>query len=195
MAEQWKEAASSAMERYACGDARAFVVLYDLLEPRLSSFLSRRTRDPSHAEDLVQQTFLHIHRARSQFSAGSDVVPWAFAIARRLFIDSIRRHVRECFSEDQPVDEQRDSTPPEESPDVLAGRQRLARRIDEELARLPEAQRVAFELVQRDGLSMAETAQVLGTTVAAVKLRAFRTYEALRAVLGELVHDELQPWQ
>jgi RNA polymerase sigma-70 factor (ECF subfamily) len=49
---------------------------------------------------------------------------------------------------------------------------------------LPEAQRVAFELVKHEGLSLAEAADVLGTTVAAVKLRAHRTYEALRAALG-----------
>jgi DNA-directed RNA polymerase specialized sigma24 family protein len=46
--------------------------------------------------------------------------------------------------------------------------------------------------VQRDGLSMAEAAEVLGTTVAAVKLRAYRTYKALRESLGERVHEELE---
>ena len=59
-------------------------------------------------------------------------------------------------------------------------------RIGAELERLPENQRVAFELIKQDGLSVAEAAQVLGTTVAAVKLRAHRAYEALRAALAEL---------
>jgi len=67
-----------------------------------------------------------------------------------------------------------------------------ADRMDRELARMPEAHRVAFELVQRDGLSMAETAQVLGTTENAVKLRAFRTYEALRAALGAEARELLE---
>jgi len=52
---------------------------------------------------------------------------------------------------------------------------------------LPETQRVAFELVKEEGLSLAEAAQVLGTTVSAVKLRAHRAYEALRAVLGDVI--------
>ena len=192
MQNDWKEAASAAMDRYACGDNSAFSELYDLLAPRLSSFLWRRTHNTTRTEDIVQQTFLQMHGARSHFSKGAAVTPWAFAIARRLLIDTHRREGRECFSEDQDWDEQRESTLPEASPEAVVARQRLARLIDQELARLPESQRVAFELVQRDGLTMAETAEVLGTTVAAVKLRAFRTYEALRAVLGERVREELE---
>jgi RNA polymerase sigma-70 factor (ECF subfamily) len=71
--------------------------------------------------------------------------------------------------------------------------QQLATRIQRELARLPETQRVAFELVKQEGLSLAEAAQVLGTTVAAVKLRAHRAYEALRAVLGDVLEDDASP--
>ena len=88
--EAWKEAASAAMDRYACGQDAAFSDLYDLLAPRLSAFIGRRTRDRALAEDLVQQTFLQMHTARSHFCSGADVTPWAFAIARRLLIDTIR---------------------------------------------------------------------------------------------------------
>jgi RNA polymerase sigma-70 factor (ECF subfamily) len=192
MAETWKEAASAAMDRYAGGDEAAFSQLYDLLAPRLYSFLLRRTRDQSKTEDLVQQTFLQMHSARRHFAPGADVTPWAYAIARRLLIDLFRKSGREVPADDGEFDEQRESTAPDTSPDTVVSRQRLARRMAEELARLPEAQRAAFELVQRDGLTMAEAAQVLGTTVAAVKLRAFRTYEALRAALGDEVREEFQ---
>jgi RNA polymerase sigma-70 factor (ECF subfamily) len=57
--------------------------------------------------------------------------------------------------------------------------------MGEVLAKLPETQRVAFELLKQEGLSVAEAAQVLGTTPAAVKLRAHRAYEALRRALGD----------
>jgi DNA-directed RNA polymerase specialized sigma24 family protein len=49
---------------------------------------------------------------------------------------------------------------------------------------------VAFELLKEEGLSLAEAAQVLGTTVSAVKLRAHRAYEALRLVLGDVLGKE-----
>jgi RNA polymerase sigma-70 factor (ECF subfamily) len=191
MGDAWKEAASEAMDRYACGEDAAFSELYDLLAPRLSAFLLRRTRDASHTEDLLQQTFLQMHHARRHFGTGADVTPWAYAIARRLLIDAFRKNGREGVGLDE-TDEDRESTPPSASPEAIVGRQQLSRRVEQELARVPEAHRVAFELVQCDGLSMAETAEVLGTTVAAVKLRAHRTYLALRAALGDEVREELR---
>jgi RNA polymerase sigma-70 factor (ECF subfamily) len=66
------------------------------------------------------------------------------------------------------------------------------KQVERELERLPEAHRVAFELVQCDGLTLVEAAEALGTTVAAVKLRAHRTYVALRASLGDRVREELR---
>jgi RNA polymerase sigma-70 factor (ECF subfamily) len=187
-ADCWKENASRAMDRYARGDSAAFSDLYDLLAPRLSSFLLRRTHDSARAEDLLQQTFLQMHCARQHFSGGADVVPWAFAIARRLLIDTYRKSGRELL--DGEDEGERDSVAPGPTPDRLAGQRRLASRIEEELTRVPEGHRAAFDLVQRDGLSMVEAAEVLGTTVAAVKLRAFRTYQALRASLGEEALEE-----
>jgi RNA polymerase sigma-70 factor (ECF subfamily) len=186
----WKEDASRAMERYARGEDAAFSELYDLLSPRLSSFLLRRTHDPARAEDLLQQTFLQMHCARRHFCEGADVVPWAFAIARRLLIDVYRKSGRELL--DAEDDCARDSVAPEAGPDRLAAQRRLTSRIEQELTRVPEAHRVAFDLVQREGLSMAEAAEVLGTTATAVKLRAHRAYEALRASLGDEVREELE---
>ncbi|HEY3819236.1 MAG TPA: RNA polymerase sigma factor [Polyangiaceae bacterium] len=179
------------MDRYACGDDAAFSELYDLLAPRLASFLVRRTRDPALAGDLVQQTFLQMHSSRRHFAEGADVMPWAFAIARRLLIDVFRKSGREIMADDDEGGEGRESVAPEPSPDQLVSRRRLVDRIGQELERIPEAQRAAFELVKRDGLSLAEAAEVLGTTVAAVKLRVHRTYEVLRARLGDELREEL----
>jgi RNA polymerase sigma-70 factor (ECF subfamily) len=190
MGDNWREAASAAMDRYACGDDSAFSELYDLLAPRLTAFLARRARDEALASDLVQQTFLQMHASRRHFSEGADVMPWAFAIARRLLIDVVRKSGREIAGDDG-GSEERESVAPDLPPDRIVAQRRLAARVGKELERVPEAQRVAFELVKRDGLSLAETAEVLGTTVAAVKLRIHRTYEALRAALGEEMHEEL----
>src|SRR5215468_3689874 len=85
------EGADAAMERYARGDEAAFAELYDAIAPRLLGFLRKATRDAAAAEDLMQQTFLHMHRARGSFIPGAPVLPWAFAIARRLLTDQARR--------------------------------------------------------------------------------------------------------
>jgi RNA polymerase sigma-70 factor (ECF subfamily) len=174
------------MTRYAAGDDAAFAEVYDELSPRLYGFLLRQTRDVARAEDVLQQTFLQIHRARDTFIAGAEVLPWAFAIARRLLIDSRRRGPREILQDSDARDA---GVAQEPRADDLAIAHELASRIRRELARLPEAQRVAFELVKQDGLSHAEAAQALGTTVTAVRLRAHRAYEALRAVLGDFLDD------
>jgi RNA polymerase sigma-70 factor (ECF subfamily) len=163
MSENWRQAASAAMDRYACGDDAAFSELYDLLAPRLTAFLARRTRDDALASDLVQQTFLQMHASRRHFTEGADVMPWAFAIARRLMIDVFRKSGREIVADDDWNDD-RESAAPDPPPDRIVARRRLAVRISQELQRVPELQRAAFELVKRDGLSIAEAAEVLGTT-------------------------------
>jgi RNA polymerase sigma-70 factor, ECF subfamily len=178
----WKPRANAAMERYADGDDSAFEEVYTLLAPRLQAFLWRRTRDPARAEELVHDTFLRMHANRRHFASGAEVMPWAFAIARRLLIDDHRK------SRPPPDPEEETGGP---WVDAVVAVRRLGRRILEELERVPEQHREAFTLVQIEGLSMAEAAQVLGCTVPAVKLRAYRTYEALRERLGDEVREEL----
>jgi RNA polymerase sigma-70 factor, ECF subfamily len=175
--------ADFAMERYAAGDSAAFAQVYDALAPRLFGYLLRQTRDRARAEDLLQQTMLHIHRARDRFIVGAEVRPWAFAIARRLLVDDVRRGRRVVLSDDGGPDLGISEHP---AADEVAQAGELALRIQAILNGLPTSQRAAFELIKQEGLTVAEAAQILGTTVAAVKLRAHRAYEALRTALGEI---------
>jgi RNA polymerase sigma-70 factor (ECF subfamily) len=187
-----RSAADAAMDRYAGGDDAAFSTLYDLLAPRLHGYFQRQTRNPDLSDDLTQQTLLKIHRARGQFLRGAAVTPWAFAIGRRLLIDSLRRDRREVTSkgDEDTLDRALSDAP---SADDLVQAQETARRIQRALLHLPASQRVAFELVKQEGLTFAEAAEVLGTTVAAVKLRAHRAYEALREVVGDVLQGEGPP--
>ena len=175
------QAVSAAMDRYANGDDSAFGELYDRLAPRLLGFLYRQTGDRARAEDLVQQTFLQMHCARETYVTGADVLPWAFAIARRLAIDAYRRGKREVLDGDLDLAPLVSDLVPE---DALRSKQ-AAERVQQTLESLPDGQRVAFELIKLDGLSVAQAAEALGITVTAVKLRAHRTYEALRGALRE----------
>jgi len=179
-----RDVGDAAMERYATGDDGAFEAVYDVVAARLFAYLRRNVRDSHRCRDLLQETFLQIHRARGTFLPGGAVMPWAFAIARRLVIDQLRRERRSPPLADV-------SDPTATNVVELAGREdhaieegELVRSFIRELARLPEAQRVAFELLKRDGLTLAEAAAVLGVTVTAVKLRAHRAYVALRTALG-----------
>jgi RNA polymerase sigma-70 factor (ECF subfamily) len=181
------DGADGAMERYSNGDNAAFAELYDAIAPRLLGFLRRATRDDREAEDLMQQTLLQIHRERGSFIPGARVMPWASTIARRLMIDSARRRrVEQRLFSDAPADEDRmthELTTATDAAEDLLLASRLEGRIQERLDALPETQRTAYQLLQQKGLSLKEAAEVLGTSVTAVKLRAHRAYEALRAVV------------
>lgn len=171
----------AAMARYAVGDDGAFSELYDNVAPRLLAFLLRRTTDRSLAEDVLQQTFLQLHRARGTFAPGAPVLPWAVAIARRVLLDELRRASRRPAASSEGVPERAD-------PVAECGYQRvhvaeLSARLHAEMAHLPPSQREAFELMRLDGLALSEAAAVCGTTVAALKSRSHRAYEALRAAL------------
>jgi RNA polymerase sigma-70 factor (ECF subfamily) len=177
-----RERANAAMDRYAQGDDLAFAEVYDAVAPRVHAYLLRQTKNRISADDLLQQTLLQMHRNRGSFECGLDVLPWAFAIARRLFIDEFRRRKTDALWSARAVsDEDRLVSNP---PDDEAATRELLGLLEAELSTLPETQRVVFELVRVDGLSHDEAAQVLGTSVGAVKLRAFRAHAALRAVLN-----------
>jgi len=177
---------NAAMDRYACGDSAAFALVHRALHPRLSAFLTRMTGSPTLADDLVQETFLRMHRARATFAPGAAVLPWAYAIARNVHFDHTRaarlRRTERLPSDPgaEPVD---DAGSDVESAAIAA---QAARTVEHVLARIPAAQRDAFVLIRYEGLSVQDAALVLGATPTAVKLRAFRAYEALRAELEDL---------
>ncbi len=170
--------ADEAMDRYADGDDGAFSALYDELAPRLLRFTGRQLHGRAAAEDVVQQTLLQIHAARDQFTRGAAVLPWAYAIARRLVIDLGRRRAHEDLRGDAAdgSEEPSRATPPDEALHHKRSEAALAR----DLLRLPPALRDAFELIKLDGLSVAECAEVLGITPGMAKIRAHRATVALR---------------
>jgi RNA polymerase sigma-70 factor (ECF subfamily) len=176
--------ANEAMTRYAQGEEQAFAQVYDLVAPCVYAFLLGRTRESQTAEDLLQQTFLQMHAARGHFWPGSPVLPWAFAIARRLTIDRARRKQHEELKTKE-GECGVDAASPDAGPDRLAAARQVARRMQEELEGLPEDARIAFELIHLDGLSSQEAAQALGVTPGAVKMRAHRVLKALRERLGD----------
>jgi RNA polymerase sigma-70 factor (ECF subfamily) len=174
----------AAMEQYARGDDGMFEQVYDAVAARLLAYLRRHVHDSDRCRDLLQETFLHIHRSRGTFLPGAAVMPWAFAIARRLLLDEARRASRALPLADLSDPLLSDFAEMVSYDDRMVEEGELVHSFLRELARLPEAQRTAFELLKQEGLTLAEAAQVLGVTTTAVKLRAHRAYVTLRAALG-----------
>jgi RNA polymerase sigma-70 factor (ECF subfamily) len=185
-----EESLDEAMNRYAQGEQAAFAILYDGLQAKLRAFLTRLTGAPAVADDLLQETFMRIHRARGSFDVGAAVVPWAYAIARNAWLDHVRgAKVRGDTGRGKINDESVASVEATTGPDADSEQVAIARQtaalVESVLRRLAPAQREAFVLLRYEGLSVDDAAAVLGSTPTAVKLRAFRAYEALRAALGE----------
>ena len=170
------------MARYASGEREAFAEVYDAVAPRLFAYLHARTRSAPVAEDLLQQTLFQMHRARGSFIAGSPVMPWALAIARRLSIDEQRRARRNVLTTARNI-EDGVAEPSYSELEELVHAKELAGRVQEGLGRLTRSQRAAFELMRLDGLTHSEAAKALGITISALKVRAHRAYVALRSIL------------
>lgn len=182
------------MARYCEGDVDAFHELYRIVAPRLFGYLVKMSRQRAVAADLLQHTFMKVHRARRAYIRGADPVPWMYAIAHRTFLDEMRRIRRDIVRlEDEhdllelsadlrgESDERRDAhADPALVTAALAA-----------LLELPANQRQAVVLTKLEGKSIAEAAEIAGTTVGAMKVRAHRGYKELRRLLdrAERSHD------
>ncbi len=167
------------MLAYQGGDPVAFDDLYAALAPGLLGYLQSLARHRGRAEDLLQETFLQVHKARATYLRGRPVKPWVYAIARNVFLmqrrAAARRGRREVLAEEElpevPI-------PPEV--EALADRE-LVRRA---LARLPDERREALLLHHIMGMSFCEAGAVLGISEGAAKVRAHRGIVQLRGILG-----------
>ncbi|HZP42754.1 MAG TPA: sigma-70 family RNA polymerase sigma factor [Candidatus Binatia bacterium] len=156
------------------GDAAAYVALLNDVGPLVLSFLRRRVRSPEDAEDLYQDVFFALHRARHTYEPPRPVEPWLFTIARHVVADHLERRqlraAREVVVEDPPA--------PAVEGDGFARRQ-----LEQVLGGMPPSQREALELLKVDGLSVERAAARARTTPAALKVRAHRAYRTLRHLL------------
>lgn len=172
-----EESLEKLMERYIDGEAQAFDRLYQQVSPKLLGYLMRLTRQRERAEDLLQTTFTKIHRARDSYLRGAPLLPWMLAIARRSFFDERRA------AKSRTEDLSNDGTLPEPRPEDDGVPNDLSEALERALDAMPETYREAIQLTKITGLSVAEAADVLGTTPTAVKLRVHRGYTLLREEL------------
>ncbi|MCC7536806.1 MAG: sigma-70 family RNA polymerase sigma factor [Deltaproteobacteria bacterium] len=170
------------MAAYLGGDSLAFRGLFDRLAPQLMRLLRARVGREADAHDLVQQTFLQLHRARNDFRPGARVRPWVVTIAMNLARDLGRRKGRR--KETELADE---AVLVDPRPVAADGLERAGdvRRVHDALAQLPAEQRRVIVLHWFEGLSFGEIAEMLDATPVAVRVRAHRGYERLRKLLEQ----------
>ena len=179
----------------------AFEELVERYQHRLVAVMNHLVGNPEEAEDLAQEVFLRVYRARKKYRPRSKFSTWLFTIANNLALNSIRARQRKPVV---PLNA-RDSGPlgarPQEQlvPDPGTGPQQrvqkneLAQRIREALETLNERQRMAVVLNKFEDMNYAEIAEVMGLTTKAVKSLLSRARTNLRAALSGYVYMDGMP--
>jgi RNA polymerase sigma-70 factor (ECF subfamily) len=179
------------------GDAQSFELLLHRYRTPLVNFLYRMVRNREQAEDLAQEVFLRVYRARGDYVPSAKFTTWMFRIATNLALNSLRdtRHQRMELSLDAPA--VADSQDGDERPiDVAEAHPNIEQHLVEEARRrmirhavekLPEKQRAAVLLHKYQELDYNEIAKILECSESALKSLLFRAYETLRVELAPLV--------
>jgi len=179
------------------GDEQSFELLLRKYRTPLVNFLYRMVWDSAVAEDLAQEVFLRVYRARKEYAPSAKFTTWMFRIATNLALNSVRdnRHRQKEISMDHVVDAGDDEHPAMEVPDrtPTVEQQMVARSRSEVILRavhaLPEKQRAAVLLHKYQELDYDEIARILECSESALKSLLFRAYETLRAELAPLVNS------
>jgi len=161
------------MARYQAGDFAAVTALVECIGPQLHRFFMAQSASRSDADDLLQETWLRIHRVRHTYRPSEPVLPWFYAIARRVRIDHYRRVSRTTARE----------RPLEAMPDVTATLPReedYADDLETLLAPLSESQREVIWMMKVAGMSLEEVARATSCSVGSVKQKVHRAYGNLR---------------
>ena len=158
------------MAGYQAGDLAAAAALINSVSPQLHRMLLANLPRRADADDLLQETWLRIHRVRHTYRPGEPVLPWLHAIARHVRIDHYRRMSRTAARE-QSI---------EDATELQAALHEGSDDLETLLAPLPAGQREVIELLKVAGLSLEEVARVTSTTVGSVKQKVHRAYTSLR---------------
>jgi len=170
------------MLQYQRGDIAAFEVLYRRHNDAVYRYLLRHCRHPDNADDVFQEVWGKIIKARDSYRPTAKFTTFLYHVAHNCFIDHVRRNKRHLHS----VDIEPDAHPhPGEPPEISAERGIARRRLDAALRELPDEQRDAFLLREEAGLSLEEIAAITGTNRETAKSRLRYAVKKLRTAIGE----------
>lgn len=168
------------MVAYQDGDLSAFEAIFAALAVPLRNYLISLARDRARGEDLLQETFLQMHRSRRTYTPGRPVKPWAFGIARHVWLMHRRSSTRRARHE---------RTAPDELPEMpVAGIAEMfpeRRDLGQALLEVADKRREALLLHHVWGFSFREVGAMLGISERAAKLRSFRGVRDLRTLMSK----------
>jgi RNA polymerase sigma-70 factor (ECF subfamily) len=183
------------MLRYRGGQGAAFDVLVLRHRRRIYSFLLRRLREPTLAEEILSEVFLKLHRAAPRYKPQAKFTTYLFTIAYRASLNAQARQRNQRdegvggLDELEAVGGSRERSSSGRNPDRALRGQRAIQRLEQELQLLPEGQQAAFVLYYREGLSVAEVADCLDLRPAEVKGRLAYARKLLRTRMADFLAE------
>lgn len=156
-------------------------------------FAMSLTRDPSRAEDLVQETYLRAFRSWQTFQPGSDARRWLFTICRNAFLRTLERERATVSLDDGDPDAleavRHHASMVTDGTDRLLARVDLAPALSRAIGNLNEPFRSAVVVVDVEGLSYEEASEVLQVPIGTVRSRLFRGRRQLQESLADYARD------
>jgi RNA polymerase sigma-70 factor (ECF subfamily) len=173
---------SALMLRYQDGDLAAFETLYRRHNDPLYRYLLRLCRDRNTAEDIFQEVWGKIVKARASYRPTAKFTTFLYRVAHNCFIDHLRRNKRHANSTELQEEMHSD---PGDLPEMLTERSLAKERLTKALKHLPDEQRDVFLLHEEAGLSLDQIASVTGSNRETAKSRLRYAVKKLRAAIDE----------
>lgn len=189
------------MLAWQAGDERAFDRIVEVYSPQVYALLTRFLGPRPSREDLVQEAFLRVVRARTRYEPTARFTTWLFRIVYNLAVNETQRNspreLRSIGSADRHEEGGEADFLAEigdaeaEKPSEALEREDLVRAVRAAIARLPETQRMALILAKYEERPYAEIAEILGSSEKAVKSLVHRARETLRELLAPYLAEEV----
>jgi RNA polymerase sigma-70 factor (ECF subfamily) len=169
------------MLAYFRGDASAFETLYRKHKDALYRFFLRQCGNQAVAEELYQEVWLRVIRARTSYTHNAKFITWLYHIAHNILIDFFRKPVEQ---DDTELDEEQIPANASNDPALILNAQEKIQRFRVQLQSLPREQMETFLLKEEAGLSLEEIASTTGENVETVKSRLRYAVKKLRQSLN-----------
>lgn len=187
------------IERIREGDVQAFEAFVLAFQERIMNTCYRFVHNPQDAEDIAQTVFLEVYQSIRDFRGQSSLSTWTYRIAVSKSLDYVRRmkrkkrlgHLKQLLVSHDPEDQVAfEPADPDAPSDKLEQEERSAL-LQQAVTALPDNQRVAISLSKYEGLSHAEVAEIMKTTVSAVESLIHRAKKNLQKRLYRHYDDIL----